>query len=370
MAIVNQEKCVLVTGGAGFIGSCFVRRLFANSDYHIINLDMLTYAGNLDSVPASETLPEHKGGLHHFVEGDIGDKELVADLLDTYRPSWIVNFAAESHVDRSIDDPSAFVHTNVLGTSRLLDATTDYWRELPADEKQAFRFLHVSTDEVYGSLGAEGQFREDDPYRPNSPYAASKAASDMFVRAYRETYGTPTMISNCSNNYGPNQFPEKLIPLIILNTLEGKPLPIYGDGSNIRDWLYVEDHCEALELILQKGRIGETYNIGGSCERTNLELVKQICQTIDRLRPDLAHVPCEQLITFVADRPGHDKRYAVNTSKIEAELGWKPRHDIHTGLEQTIAWYLDNPTWVERVCAGSYRRERLGRSHSQHETTV
>ena len=347
-------QTLLVTGGAGFIGSCFIRRAISRSDVRIINLDKLTYAGNPDSLPPADKT------LHQLVVGDIGDAALVRQLLDTHQPTAIVNFAAESHVDRSIDGPLTFVETNVQGTCRMLEEVRHYYAKLSGSAKDAFRFLHVSTDEVYGSLGAAGLFTEETPYAPNSPYSASKAASDHFVRAYHHTYGLPTLITNCSNNYGAYQFPEKLIPLMILNAIEGKPLPIYGDGLNVRDWLFVEDHCAAIERVLAGGRIGECYNIGGLNEHTNLSIVKMICATVDRLRPNLAHGPCESLITYVKDRPGHDRRYAIDASKIAHELGWKPQQDFQSGLELTIRWYLENPTWVGRVQSGKYRGERLG----------
>ncbi len=346
-------QTILVTGGAGFIGSCFVRRAIDRGNVRIINLDKLTYAGNPDSLPPNSE-------RHELVVGDIGDGALVRQLLEKYQPAAIVNFAAESHVDRSIDGPLAFVETNVLGTCRLLEEVRRYYGQLPEDRRAAFRFLHVSTDEVYGSLGAEGLFTETTSYSPNSPYSASKAASDHFVRAYHHTYGLPVLITNCSNNYGPYQFPEKLIPLMILNALEGKPLPVYGDGLNVRDWLFVEDHCEAIETVLARGVIGECYNVGGNNEQTNINIVKLICSTMDRLRPGLAHSPCESLIKYVKDRPGHDRRYAIDASKISRELGWQPKQDFQSGLEKTIRWYLDNPAWVERVQSGKYRRERLG----------
>jgi dTDP-glucose 4,6-dehydratase len=322
-----------------------------------VNLDKLTYAGNLDSL---ESVADNS--RYHFVHGDIGDRGLVASLLAEHRPSAIVNFAAESHVDRSIDGPSAFVQTNVVGTFELLEATREYWNALPASEKEAFRLLHVSTDEVYGSLGRDGKFTETTPYSPNSPYSASKAASDHFVRAYHHTFGVPVLITKCSNNYGPYQFPEKLIPLIILNAMEGKPLPVYGDGQNIRDWLFVEDHCRAIRAVLSRGKPGEVYNIGGDCERTNLDIVKTICAVVDRLRPQLTHSPCESLIKFVKDRPGHDRRYAIDASKIQGELGWRPQQNFESGLEVTVRWYLEHPQWVERVATGTYQRERLGLS--------
>ena len=346
-------QTILVTGGAGFIGSCFVRRVVAHGDVRIINLDKLTYAGNPDSLPSDSD-------RHRLVVGDIGDSSLVRDLLAQHKPSAIVNFAAESHVDRSIDGPLTFVETNVLGTCRMLEEVRHYYSTLSGSAKEDFRFLHVSTDEVYGSLGATGFFTEETAYSPNSPYSASKAASDHFVRAYLHTYGLPTLITNCSNNYGPYQFPEKLIPLMILNAIEGKPLPVYGDGLNVRDWLFVDDHCAAIEAVLSNGRIGECYNVGGNNEQTNISIVKLICSTVDQLRPGLPHAPCESLIKYVKDRPGHDRRYAIDASKIEREVGWKPQQDFQSGLEMTIRWYLDNPVWVERVQSGKYRRERLG----------
>jgi len=351
-----MHSTILVTGGAGFIGGCFVRqRLAERSQARVVNLDKLTYAGNLDSLDAFKNDPRHV-----FVQGDLGNRELVRHLLREHKPSAVVNFAAETHVDRSIEGPRAFLETNVVGTFELLTACLAHWRELNDADKAAFRFLHVSTDEVYGSLGAEGKFTETTPYDPHSPYSASKAASDHFVRAYRDTYGLPTLVTNCSNNYGPYQFPEKLIPVMILNALEGKKLPVYGDGQNIRDWLYVEDHARALWLVLNQGKPGETYNVGGDCERTNLQVVEAICRTVDELRPGLPHSPCKSLVTFVTDRPGHDRRYAIDTAKIRKELGWSPEENFESGLRRTIAWYLDNTPWLERIASGSYRRERLG----------
>ncbi len=346
---------IMVTGGAGFIGSCFVRQLIAQRQSRVINLDKLTYAGNLDSLASVIDDP-----LHCFVEGDICDRDLLSSLFKDYRPSAIVHFAAESHVDRSIDDAADFVSTNVSGTHQLLEASRFHWNELRGDEKSQFRFLHVSTDEVYGSLGATGMFTEQSMYSPNSPYAASKAASDHFVRAYHHTFGLPVLITHSSNNYGPNQFPEKLIPLMILNALDGKPLPVYGDGRHVRDWLFVEDHCRALMAVLMRGRPGETYNIGGNCERTNLEVTEAICNTVDRLRPGLPHTPCSNLITFVEDRPGHDQRYAIDISKIRDELGWRSQQSFESGLGSTVQWYLDNSVWVDRVTSGVYQRDRLG----------
>ena len=350
-------ETILVTGGAGFIGGAFVRQTIAEMpNLRVVNLDSLTYAGNLDSLVAVADDPRYV-----FVEGDIADRQLARELFGQYEPRAIVNFAAESHVDRSIDGPEEFVATNVLGTFRLLDEAKSYWKGLAGPPAEAFRFLHVSTDEVYGSLGADDDgFTETTAYAPNSPYSASKAASDHFVRAYHHTYGMPTLITNCSNNYGPYQFPEKLIPLMILNALEGKPLPVYGDGANVRDWLFVDDHCTAIHRVLAGGKPGEVYNIGGDCERTNLQVVEAICATVDRLKPGLAHSPCKSLITFVDDRPGHDQRYAIDATKIQTKLGWQPQQVFETGLERTIEWYLNNETWVERVTSGKYRRERLG----------
>lgn len=346
---------ILVTGGAGFIGSCFIRQWLEHESQGVVNLDKLTYAGNLASLASVEG---HK--QYVFYQGDLADSQLVSDLLSKHQPWAIINFAAESHVDRSIDGPMEFVMTNVVGTCRLLDAARNYWAGLTDNEQDRFRFLHVSTDEVFGSLGPEGLFTETTPYSPNSPYSASKAASDHFVRAYHHTFGFPTLITNCSNNYGPYQFPEKLIPLMILNALEGKPLPVYGNGTNVRDWLYVEDHCRAIVTVLKTGIPGETYNIGGNCERTNLEVVERICETVDRACPNLANRPCRHLIQFVKDRPGHDQRYAIDASKISQDLGWQPRLEFETGLEHTVRWYLKNKEWVADVTSGKYQRQRLG----------
>jgi dTDP-glucose 4,6-dehydratase len=351
---------LLVTGGAGFIGSNFVRRVLSTSLDRVVVLDKLTYAGNLESL---EGIVRPDGCT--FVKGDIGDRDLVRALLKEHRPQAVVNFAAETHVDRSIDDPRAFVETNVLGTQQLLEASRGYWSESGGG---AFRFLHVSTDEVYGSLAGDGFFTEETPYAPNSPYAASKAAADHLVRAYHQTYGLPILITNCSNNYGPYQFPEKLIPLMILNALEGKDLPIYGDGGNVRDWLFVEDHCAGIALVLRAGRVGEKYNIGGRNERTNRQVVDHLCAVLEKLRPGPQNPALgarkitryEQLKTFVKDRPGHDRRYAIDASKIETELGWKATQDFESGLKATVRWYLDNAGWCERVQSGRYRRERLG----------
>ncbi len=345
----RNMQTFLVTGGAGFIGSNFILKARIEQWANIINLDKLTYASNPQNLAQ---LQDDSG--YCFVRGDIGDIELLRNLLQQYQPDAIINFAAESHVDRSIVCPQDFIQTNVVGTFQLLEASRAYWEKLSPHKQEQFRFLHVSTDEVYGSLGpTDSAFREDTPYAPNSPYAASKAGSDHFVRAYFHTYGLPTLITNCSNNYGPRQFPEKLIPLIILNALNGKPLPIYGDGHNVRDWLYVVDHCEALYTVLQHSRIGETYNIGGNNEQRNLTVVEKICAILDELapKPDFRH-SC--LITFVKDRPGHDRRYAIDCSKISSDLGWQPKEDFDSGLLKTIHWYLSNPTWVEQVQSGAY----------------
>ena len=349
-------ETILVTGGAGFIGSCFVRQWIATQDSAVVNLDKLTYAGNLESLGAAIRDPRHI-----FRQGDIGDTQFVAQLLAEFQPRAIVNFAAESHVDRSIDGPAEFVMTNVVGTFRMLDAARSYWLQLLEPQKSNFRFLHVSTDEVYGSLGAAGKFREDSPYGPNSPYSASKAASDHFVRAYHHTYALPVLITNCSNNYGPYQFPEKLIPLMILNALEGKLLPVYGDGQNVRDWLHVEDHCRALQLVLERGQVGEVYNIGGDCERTNLNVVETLLAVVQRLHPEGDDKSPSSRIEFVHDRPGHDRRYAIDSSKIRQQLGWHPEQNFESGLEMTAKWYLGNRDWVDRISSGKYRRERLGR---------
>jgi dTDP-glucose 4,6-dehydratase len=349
---------ILVTGGAGFIGGCFVRQCIAEQTCRVVNFDKLTYAGNLDSLASVEEDPRYA-----FVQGDIADQADVDRVLAKYDPTAIVHFAAESHVDRSIDGPAEFVRTNVHGTFQMLDSARRHLAHLPAERQAAFRFLHVSTDEVYGSLGPTGYFTEDSPYDPSSPYSASKAAADHLARAYFRTYGLPVLVTNCSNNYGPCQFPEKLIPLIILNAVEGKRLPVYGDGQNVRDWLFVEDHCRALWRVLTAGKPGETYNIGGNCEQKNLDVVHTICRIVDELRPGLPHSPCSSLITFVKDRPGHDRRYAIDASKIRRELGWQPEHDFASGMRRTVQWYLDNPEWVARVASGEYQRERLGLLH-------
>jgi dTDP-glucose 4,6-dehydratase len=342
---------ILVTGGAGFIGSNFVLGWLQSTGEPVVNLDKLTYAGNHDNLHAIAG-----DARHVFVQGDIGERQQVAALLARHRPRAVLNFAAESHVDRSIHGPETFIETNVMGTFHLLQEVRGYWESLPAAEQAAFRFLHVSTDEVYGSLGPDDPaFSETTAYAPNSPYSASKAASDHLVRAYRHTYGLPTLTTNCSNNYGPYQFPEKLIPLMIMNALAGKPLPVYGDGLNVRDWLYVADHCEALRLVLARGRPGETYNVGGRSERTNLQVVEALCATLDELLPGSAHAPHRRLVTFVKDRPGHDRRYAIDCAKVERELGWRPAQTFESGLHATVEWYLANQQWVQRVTSGAYR---------------
>ena len=346
----------IVTGGAGFIGSHFVRQILqSEQDVKVINLDKLTYAGNLDSLADVDQNPSYT-----FVQGDIGDRELIASLLAEHKPTVIVNFAAESHVDRSIDGPEAFIETNIMGTFRLLDEVRKWWKELSVEEQQSFRFLHVSTDEVYGTLGSEGLFTEETPYAPNSPYSASKASSDHLVRAYHHTYGLPTLTTNCSNNYGPYQFPEKLIPLIIQNALAGKNLPIYGDGMQIRDWLYVEDHCHAISKVIEQGIPGETYNIGGHNEIPNLKVVETLCSLLDEYQPREDQKSYFEQITFVTDRPGHDRRYAIDASKIGRELGWHPEETFESGIRKTVKWYLQNQIWSERVSSGKYRQERLG----------
>lgn len=346
----SRCKIILVTGGAGFIGSNFVLEWVAGGGSAIV-LDLLTYAGNRQNLASIEGNPRL-----HFVQGNICDAELVGSLLRQYRPQAVVHFAAESHVDRSIVDPDAFVRTNVQGTLTLLNQAKAYWLTLSDGERRKFRFLHVSTDEVYGSLAPkEPAFSESTPYSPNSPYAASKAGSDHLVRSYFHTYGLPTLTTNCSNNYGPFQFPEKLMPLMILNALEGKPLPVYGDGQNVRDWLFVADHCSAIGTVLERGRPGETYNIGGNSERANLDVVKTICALLDDLRPDAAIGDRQKLIEFVPDRPGHDRRYAIDASKIARELGWQPTVSFEEGLRQTVKWYLEHSAWVEDVRTGAYR---------------
>ncbi|MBK9669712.1 dTDP-glucose 4,6-dehydratase [Thermomonas sp.] len=344
----------LVTGGAGFIGGNFVLEAVARG-VKVVNLDALTYAGNRDTLASLDGDPNHV-----FVHGDIGDRDLVAKLLAEHRPDAVLNFAAESHVDRSIDGPAAFIQTNVVGTLALLEAVRDHWKSLQGEAKDSFRFLHVSTDEVYGSLGETGKFTEETPYAPNSPYSASKAASDHLVRAFHHTYGLPVLTTNCSNNYGPYHFPEKLVPLVIAKALAGEALPVYGDGKQVRDWLFVADHCEAIRTVLAKGRVGETYNVGGNAEKQNLEVVQAICALLDARRPRADGISRASQITFVADRPGHDRRYAIDASKLRDELGWVPKYDFERGIAETIDWYLNHQDWVQRVLDGSYRLERIG----------
>ena len=350
-----MSKRFLVTGGAGFIGSAVARHLIRETEHRVLVVDKLTYAGNLSSLAPVAADPRFR-----FVRADIADDSRMRELLESFRPDVIMNLAAESHVDRSIDGPGTFIHTNVVGTFVLLHTALGYWRHLPAAAAASFRFHHVSTDEVYGSLEAEGLFCEETPYQPRSPYAASKAASDHLVRAWHHTYGLPTIVSNCSNNYGPYHFPEKLIPLMILNALEGKPLPVYGTGENVRDWLYVEDHARALVLIAEKGAVGASYNVGASNERTNIAVVHEICRLLDELTPAPAIGPRELLINFVADRPGHDRRYAIDASKVRRELGWYPRETFETGLRKTVEWYLANRSWWQEIRSVIYRGERLG----------
>ena len=351
---------ILVTGCAGFIGSNFVHTWLANRDESVVNLDLLTYAGNLENLAALAG-----DARHIFVHGDIGDRELVGQLLATHRPRAVLNFAAESHVDRSIHGPGEFIQTNVVGTFNLLESVRAYWSDLPPAEREAFRFLHVSTDEVYGTLlPTDPPFAETNPYEPNSPYAASKASSDHLVRAWHHTYRLPVLTTNCSNNYGPYHFPEKLIPLVILNALNGKPLPIYGDGQQVRDWLYVVDHCHAIARVLENGRVSETYNIGGWNEKANLDVVRTICARLDEVRPRDDGKPYAEQITYVKDRPGHDRRYAIDAHKIERELGWKPQETFESGIRKTVQWYLDNPKWIAGVTSGDYRNW-IGKHYGQ-----
>jgi dTDP-glucose 4,6-dehydratase len=354
-----MKNCILVTGGAGFIGANFVLDWLAQHDEPVVNLDKLTYAGNL------ETLASLQGDARHvFVQGDIGDAALVARLLAEHRPRAVVNFAAESHVDRSIHGPEDFIQTNIVGTFHLLEAVRAYWGGLQGAEREAFRLLHVSTDEVYGSLGKDDPaFTETHRYEPNSPYSASKAASDHLVRAYHHTYGLPVLTTNCSNNYGPYHFPEKLIPLMIVNALAGKALPVYGDGMQVRDWLYVKDHCSAIRRVLEAGRLGEVYNVGGWNEKPNIEIVNMVCRLLDELRPRADGQPYASQISYVTDRPGHDRRYAIDARKLENELGWKPAETFETGIKKTVQWYLDNPEWVAHVQSGAYR-EWVGKQYS------
>ncbi len=351
---------ILVTGGAGFIGSALVRHLINDTDHEVLNLDKLTYAGNLESLREVENDPRYR-----FLQADIGDQPAVSEALESFQPDAIMHLAAESHVDRSIDGPAAFIQTNIVGTYALLEATRAYWSKLDEPRRQAFRFHHISTDEVYGDLhGVDDLFTETTPYAPSSPYSASKAASDHLVRAWQRTYGLPVLLTNCSNNYGPYHFPEKLIPLVILNALDGKALPVYGNGQQVRDWLFVEDHACALLQVVTRGAVGETYNIGGHNEQKNLDVVHAICDLLDELQPRAAGSYREQ-VTFVTDRPGHDLRYAIDASKIERELGWTPAETFPSGLRKTVRWYLDNLDWCRRVQDGSYQRERLGAPREQ-----
>jgi dTDP-glucose 4,6-dehydratase len=346
---------LIVTGGAGFIGSAVVRQIINSKDWSVLNLDKLTYAGNLESLTSVEKNPRYQ-----FVRGDICDRKLLKDVFDQFRPTGVMHLAAESHVDRSIDGPGEFIQTNIVGTYCLLEASRSYWQGLGSDAKDSFRFHHISTDEVYGSLGDSGFFTEDTAYQPNSPYSASKASSDHLVRAWHETYGLPVVTTNCSNNYGPFHFPEKLIPLMILNALEEKPLPVYGKGENIRDWLFVDDHARALMTVFERGKAGETYNIGGHNEMRNIDVVRTICRLLDQHSPRKNGKSYADLITYVKDRPGHDLRYAIDAAKISRELGWKPDETFDSGIQKTVAWYLKNLDWCRRVQDGSYRRERLG----------
>ena len=350
-----MSKKYLVTGGAGFIGSAVVRRLIEHTNAEVLVVDKLTYAGNPDNLAGVATSPRYQ-----FARLDICDGRAMREAMDGFKPDAIMHLAAESHVDRSIDGPGEFIQTNVVGTFALLLAALGYWRDLKGAEKDAFRFHHISTDEVFGSLGPEGYFEETTPYSPNSPYSASKAASDHLVRAWWHTYRLPVVLSNCSNNYGPFHVPEKLVPLVTLNALEGKPIPVYGKGENVRDWLFVDDHAQALLTIVERGRLGESYNVGGNCERANIDVVRGICALMDELAPDARIGPREKLITFVVDRPGHDLRYAIDASKIRDELGWTPAETFETGLRKTVEWYLHNRVWWERIRNGGYRGERLG----------
>ena len=348
-------KTIVVTGGAGFIGSALVRHLLAHTDAKVVNVDKLTYAGNLDSLSNASQSPRY-----FFEHVDICDAAEVRRVFKHHKPYAIMHLAAESHVDRSIDSAASFIQTNIVGTYCVLEEATRHWSQLALAERESFRVVHVSTDEVYGSLGEDGQFTEATAYSPRSPYSASKASADHLARAWYHTYGLPVLVTNCSNNYGPNQFPEKLIPLTIINALTGKPLPVYGQGANVRDWLFVEDHVRALRVCLERGAVGSTYNIGGSCELTNIDVVRAICARLDQLRPDSNHVPHNSLIKFVQDRPGHDWRYAIDATRIRQELNWSPRETFESGIAKTIAWYLENEDWWQRILSGTYQSDRLG----------
>lgn len=351
----NSPLRILVTGGAGFIGSALIRHLIADSDHVVLNVDALTYAGNLNSL--TETSASSR---YHFEEADIVDRKKISDIIERFQPDVITHLAAESHVDRSIDGPDAFIQTNLVGTFSLLTEALKYWKALSADRQQAFRFHHISTDEVFGALGSEGYFTEDTAYDPRSPYSASKAGSDHLVRAWHHTYGLPVLITNCSNNYGPYHFPEKLIPLMVIKCLSGEALPVYGKGDNVRDWLYVDDHVRALRAVFERGAVGESYMVGGRSERTNLDVVHVICDTLDKIRPRIDGLSYREQIGFVSDRPGHDFRYAIDASKLESELGWVPLDSFESGMEKTIKWYLANEQWWRDILSGSYRGERLG----------
>lgn len=354
-----NSRTIVVTGGAGFIGSALVRHLLADTATGVVNVDKLTYAGNLESLASVSQDPRYV-----FEHVDICDALEIRRVLEHHRPQAIMHLAAESHVDRSIDDAASFVQTNVFGTYCLLEEATRYWLQLSLAERESFRLVHVSTDEVYGSLGKDGKFTEQSAYSPRSPYSASKASSDHLARAWNHTYGLPVLVTNCSNNYGPNQFPEKLIPLMIINALTGMALPVYGQGLNVRDWLFVEDHVRALRVCLERGEVGATYNIGGNCEKTNIDVVREICARLDELIPNSRHYPHEALITFVDDRPGHDFRYAIDATKIGHELGWRPQETFKSGIAKTIAWYLENETWWQQILSGKYQMDRLGRGKS------
>lgn len=350
-----MKNTLIITGGAGFIGSALIRHLIQNTDYRVVNVDKLTYAGNLQSVESVAGSERY-----HFEHVDICDKDAMAGVFEKYQPRAILHLAAESHVDRSIDGPADFIQTNIVGTANLLEVAREYWRNLPEDEQEKFRFQHISTDEVYGELGAEGFFTEETPYSPNSPYSASKASSDHLVRAWYHTFGLPVLITNCSNNYGPYQFPEKLIPVVILRARLGESIPVYGTGENVRDWLFVDDHVNALMTVLENGRVGETYNIGGDCERTNLEVVSTICALLDEFIEEPVVEKHASLLTFVTDRPGHDLRYAIDAHKIRTELGWTPNETFETGMRRTVRWYLDNLEWCKSALTDELTLKRLG----------